>query len=133
SFCPQDLLLGELQEVPAVAELAMVLSRLGPKNLRTDLPLGQTPLPLVGLAVGDLQGDGFGDVILSVVSGEGLFFLAGKGDGTFAPGRWLEMAIPVGTGPVFASDLDGNGIEDVVASTSGQAPHLVILWNGGGR
>ncbi|MGC8962516.1 MAG: FG-GAP repeat domain-containing protein [Candidatus Bipolaricaulaceae bacterium] len=114
-------------------ELAMVLSRLGPKNLRTDLPLGQTPLPLVGLAVGDLQGDGFGDVILSVVSGEGLFFLAGKGDGTFAPGRWLEMAIPVGTGPVFASDLDGNGIEDVVASTSGQAPHLVILWNGGGR
>lgn len=116
--------------IVTTASLGLLLSRMGPKDIPIpNFPARDSPLPLTGLAVGDFDGDGLGDVAYSLVSGTGLYVLPGKGDGTFGEANWLE----VWAGPVFAADLDGNGQDDIIASTAGLAPHLWILWNGGGR
>jgi hypothetical protein len=108
-------------------ELGLLCSKLGPKTYRLDLPLGEVPWPLTGLAVGDFTGDRLGDVAISVVSGTKLYLFPGNGDGTFGE----AVRRPARVGPIFAADLDGNGQHELIASTAGLAPHLWILWNGG--
>ncbi len=118
-------------------ELGLVLSRLGMKVLVPELPAGEVPLPLAGLAVGDFDGDGRGDLGISTASGNGAYLLFGDGEGNFLP-RVSEG--PAGevypvlekVGPVFAADLDGDGRDELVASTVGLGPFIKILWGGGG-
>ena len=114
-------------------ELALVLSKIGPTTYFVQSLMGETPWPLNGVAAGDFNGDGFEDLALSVVSGRGCFLLPGRGDGTFGEGEWILMVFHSGLGPIFGADLDGNGQEEIVSSTSGLSPHLFVLWNGGGR
>lgn len=115
-------------KVKTTAGLGLLLSRLGPKDIAIpDFLVGDSPWPLTGLAVGDFTGDGLGDVACSLVSGRGAYMLPGRGDGTFCEPKQFA----IGVGPIFAADLDGNGQDDLVASTTGLAPHLLILWNGG--
>src|SRR5713226_123579 len=96
------------------------------------------PFPL-GVAVGDLNGDGIPDLAVnnrwySGFSGvSGVSVLLGKGDGTFQPPR----SYPVGVGAldVAVADLNGDGIPDLVVTTDftpGYNDVSVLLGNANG-
>jgi len=108
----------------------LILSTRGPLKLELpELSEDDAPWPLNGLAIGDFTGDGKADLAFTTIQGAGVFVLPGRGDGRFGSG--FRLAKPMG--PLFAADLDGNGQEELVASSVGFNPYLWILWNGGGR
>jgi hypothetical protein len=112
------------------ALLGMILSRGGMQTYKiTDFPEGESPWPFSGLAVGDVTGDGKADVIYSLASGGGGYILPGNGDGTFGKAQYAANNL----GPLFIGDIDGNGQLDLVGSTLGFNPRIVIRWNGGER
>lgn len=90
---------------------------------------GDVPHPFTGLAVADFDGNGAPDLAFSLVSGTWLHILWNNGAGQFSP----PVPLGVGVGPLAAVDLDGNGMSELIGSTTGLAPHLWILWNGGAR
>ncbi len=124
-------LVGEALKIePAGAELALYLSQTGPRTLDLpDFPLQDAPWFLNGITAGDFNGDGAVDVAYTTVGGAGCFVLPGRGHGSFGE-TWH---IPVPIGPVWKGDLDGNGQDELIATTLGMAPTAWILWNGGGR
>ncbi len=112
------------------ALVGMILSRDGERTCKiSGFPNGESPWPFSGLAVEDVTGDGKADVIYSLTSGHGAYVLAGNGDGTFGKPQYAASGI----GPMFVADIDGNGQVDLVGSTLGFSPEIVIRWNGGER
>lgn len=71
---------------------------------------------LLGLAIGDFNGDGKPDVVLSVDSPDALVVLKGNGDGTFQPPVTtpLTMAGAMIPGVIAATDFNGDGKLDVL-------------------
>ncbi len=84
--------------------------------------------PLKGLALGDYDGDGKIDLAFTTALGSGVYILLNYGDGAFD-----GLKIPRPIGPLFSSDLDGNGQHELVGSSLGFNPYLWIFWNGGRR
>ena len=81
------------------------------------------------LAVGDFNGDGIADLVVTVASGAGgsLDVLLGNGDGTFqAPVSYATGLTPVG---VIVADFNGDGRLDLAAAVnvSGGTGQLAIL------
>lgn len=79
----------------------------------------QTPqvdasLPASGLAVGDVNGDGVKDIVVSTYAHDDVRVALGNGDGTFdAPS---QIAFPAGTHPwgLALADLNGDGLNDII-------------------
>ncbi|HVG33705.1 MAG TPA: FG-GAP-like repeat-containing protein, partial [Pyrinomonadaceae bacterium] len=94
------------------------------------------------LTVADFNGDGLQDVAHGIAtcctqSGDGMFgVLYGNGDGTFkSVVRYLVPGYVVGNGGgyLLASDLNGDGKQDVVLQVRGNNPETTVLLNTTGR
>ncbi len=79
------------------------------------------------IATGDFTGDGRADVAMTDLCGFGVRVLAGRGDGSFEPGRYLATGVlPDG---ITAGDLDSDGRTDlIVANAIGD---VVVLYGDG--
>ncbi|APR88415.1 Putative aggregation factor core protein MAFp3, isoform C [Minicystis rosea] len=82
------------------------------------------------MTFGDFDGDGKLDAALCLWRQNGITILPGKGDGTFAKDRPIQIATDGPAAAIAAADLDGDGHTDLVVSTGGSL--LVILGKGDG-
>ena len=86
-------------------------------------------LKSAGLAVADLNGDKFLDLVFPISqSGGGLILLAGKGDGTFQSPVFLPLGGPPKS--VLAADLNGDSVVDLAVPAANGT--LYLVFNGGG-
>jgi FG-GAP-like repeat len=86
------------------------------------------------IAVADVNGDGFADVIMpnDVPNGSGgIAILDGRSDGSLAPPTILSMVTPYA---LLVGDVDGDGIPDLVSVTQGGISiSVVTVFHGDGH
>jgi uncharacterized protein (UPF0548 family) len=82
------------------------------------------------VAVGDFNGDGKPDLVVSNYGSNDVSVLLGNGDGTFQ----AAVDYPVGTGPycVAVADFNGDGIPDLAVANSSSGSVSILLGNGDG-
>jgi hypothetical protein len=82
------------------------------------------------VAVGDFNGDGKPDLVVSNYGSNNVSLLLGNGDGTFQ----AAINFPVGSLPHFLAigDFNGDGIPDLAVANSGSGTVSVLLGNGNG-
>ena len=87
-------------------------------------PTGSDPSRAI---TGDLNGDGFQDLITSVPGARAVSVVLGQGDGSFSAYRHMDIGeVP---GALAAGDFNGDGYMDVAAATAGG--RLAILLGEG--
>lgn len=82
----------------------------------------------VGVAQGDFNRDGYGDVAMAVSGG--ISVLTGNGDGTFVSADSYELGHAVGSTAI--GDFNGDQHRDVAVTVSATYP-LLLLGNGAGK
>lgn len=75
------------------------------------LPIGTSP---GGMAQGDLNGDGFQDVLVSSMSQNKILYFTGNGDGSFGAGQ--SFSADVQPGESVVTDFNNDGALDIVVS-----------------
>jgi hypothetical protein len=94
----------------------------------------------MSIAIGDLNGDGFPDLVTANYGGASVSVLFGDGSGAFGSGRHVGPPIPndttyaTGSSPtsVAIGDLNGDGHPDLVTANLGDNTVSVFLGNGAG-
>ncbi len=83
-----------------------------------------------GVAIGDFNGDGIGDLAVSNLGDNTVSVLLGKGDGTFQPQQTYMAGLePAG---VAVGDFNGDGIADLAVTNTAGNTVSVLLGNGDG-
>jgi hypothetical protein len=91
------------------------------EDTRTSYATGSLPR---ALAIGDLNGDTFPDVVTAHETGNRVFLLQGGEDGALVPGRGL----PAGTAPnsVDIADVNGDRRPDIIATNDNDEVNLLL-------
>jgi hypothetical protein len=84
----------------------------------------------IGVAVGDLNGDGHVDVVTAISNANAVSVLLGSAGGAF--GAASEYATGTNPQSVAVADLNGDGRPDVVTANMGANDVSVLLGNGDG-
>ena len=94
------------------------------------LAFGTGDLNPLGIATGDLNGDGKQDVAVATTTGSNIHVLLGNGDGTLQ----TQVAYPAAANPadVVIADFDGDGKADVASANSFGSNVSVFIGNGDG-
>ena len=97
---------------------------------RTDAlaPVGDLLTAMHGVAVGDLDGDGWDDLVVARAAGQPNEVWMNTGGAFTEEGGRRELDWLEGCGGVLIADLDGDGARDVVV---GMGPDVVVAWNDG--
>jgi len=102
----------------------------------TTYPTGPTAKTPFNLAVADLDGDQFQDLIVSSDSDANVAILYGKGDGTFESALFIPVPGAVQVGSVTVGDLNGDKIPDIAVTdqftTTGSTQGAVFVLLGQG-
>jgi alpha-tubulin suppressor-like RCC1 family protein len=93
------------------------------------ITVGSSPL---GIAVGDLNGDGIPDLAVANNASDSVSVLLGAGSGAFTPAS--GSPITVGSEPfsVAIGDLDGDGVPDLAVANNASDSVSVLLGAGSG-
>lgn len=85
---------------------------------------------VISVAVADLDGDGFGDIVTADFTDNTVSILMNKGNGTFKP----RTTVLVGNGPdyVTTADMNKDGKPDILVSDSNDNGFTELLGNGDG-
>jgi Ca2+-binding RTX toxin-like protein len=99
-----------------------------------NIALGSTVYP-VGVAIGDVTGDGIPDIVVASSGGffggfSGIIIIPGNGDGTFKAPQ--QIALGNGTDAVALADLSNNNLLDIVAANGEDDTLNVLMSNGNG-
>jgi hypothetical protein len=93
----------------------------------TNYGTGSSP---IGVAVGDINGDGIPDIVTANIDSDSVSVLLGKGDGTFLAKK--DYAVGSKPIPVLLGDLNKDGRLDIVTANDFGASVSVLLNNGNG-
>lgn len=88
--------------------------------------------PTMGLAVGDLNADGFADLVVTTVGRNAAYL--NRGDGSFTPHPTYVDDDPVFSASAAIGDLDGDAISDIVEVNYGRMEDLMdVRFDNAGR
>ncbi len=97
-----------------------------PTKVLDAAPNGQYSEAALSVAAGDLDGDGFADLVFDATGpGGGKEYYAvlfGHGDGTFEPAAMVP--VKTGSSQIVIADVNGDGRPDIVSSSSWLSSHL---------
>lgn len=124
---------GNVSFVDATNSQNLAVAALGPGASVNFLNSGSpvTGLDPLGLAAGDLNGDGIPDLVVTTASSDTLTVLLGNGDGTFTPAPTTTLPYNNAQQVVIA-DFNGDGNADLAILVEDTDYILVLLGKGDG-